>query len=135
MINYNALKDFPFRRSSAILLRYSSRHGAPGCTSCLLLRILDRGSDIQIGDRQRVLLDEFAPWLDLVAHQREDRLSASVTSLTLTCKNERTKRSAISPMFMVRLHFLAVLFLTTVRTVDRHRARNQVFQSGPSSTM
>ncbi|MER9125100.1 hypothetical protein NKH81_18720 [Mesorhizobium sp. M0959] len=58
-----------------------------------------------------------------------------ITSLTLTCKNERTKRSAISPMFMVRLHFLAVLFLTTVRTVDRHRARNQVFQSGPSSTM
>jgi hypothetical protein len=33
--------------------------------------------------------------------------------------------SAISPMFMACLLFLAILLLTTVRTVDCHRARDQ----------
>ncbi|PAP92965.1 hypothetical protein CIT31_24575 [Mesorhizobium wenxiniae] len=37
----------------------------------------------------------------------------------------RMNLSAISPMFTAGLLFLAVLLLTTVRTIDSHRARYQ----------
>src|SRR5256885_17088897 len=32
----------------------------------------DSGSDVEIGDRERVLLDEFAARLDLVTHERRE---------------------------------------------------------------